>query len=257
MSQLQVTIKRLESEADTQQSYCCMTEVPTPWAESLCLCREWIAHNLGTHVEGYHAQTRDGRVIGHLYYAASERALFPYRVEPGAAVLYCEWVQRQHQGQGVAHRLFDTFVSDLWQRNCKGVLVEATDLEGQMDYHHYLGRGFRLVHEFGHRKLLHLPMTQPTLSAQPLPPKIKPRHGAPVEVLIVAGYLCPLDVSTHIALQQVVQEFGAQVILRQEPLTPETLERYGVGGGIFINGKPKLSGAETEQAIRQAILEEL
>jgi hypothetical protein len=35
------------------------------------------------------------------------------------------------------------------------------------------------------------------------------------------------------------------------------LERYGVADGIFINGRRKLTGATTEEAIRAAILEEL
>ena len=47
-----------------------------------------------------------------------------------------------------------------------------------------------------------------------------------------------------------------RVLIRQEALTPETLQRYGVAYGVFINGRPKLSGAATEEAIRQAIREE-
>jgi hypothetical protein len=40
------------------------------------------------------------------------------------------------------------------------------------------------------------------------------------------------------------------------PLTPETLREYGVAKGIFINGRQKLAGGETEEQVRQAILEE-
>ena len=264
MSDLQVVVKRIEGEADAQQAYCCMTEVPTPWPEALCLCRGWIAQNLGRYVEGYHAQAA-GQVIGHLYYAPSERALFPYEVEPGAAVMYCEWVQRRYQGQGVGRRLFDAFTSDLWAQSCKGILVEGTDLEGYMDYHHYLARGFAVVHESGHatllrarhRKLLYLALNQPSVQARPLKPSLTPRRGIPVEILILSGYLCPLDVSTQILLLEVAREFGDRVVVRQESLTPETLKQYGVANGVFINGRQKLTGAATEEAIRQAIAEEI
>jgi len=257
MSDLAVTIHRLQSESDAQQSYSCMTEVPTPWPEALCLCRGWVGENLGRYVEGYHANLPDGQVIGHLYYAPSERALFPYDLEPGIAAMYCEWVQRRHQGHGVGRRLFEAFVADMRAAHCKGIAVEGADLEGQMDYRHYLTRGFEVVHEVGHRKLLYLPLAQPAIAAQPLKATVTQRRSMPVEILILSGYMCPLDVSTQVLLLEVVREFGDQVRLRSERLTPETLRQYGVANGLFINGRQKLTGAATEQAIRQAIVEEL
>jgi hypothetical protein len=77
-----------------------------------------------------------------------------------------------------------------------------------------------------------------------------------VEILILAGYLCPFETAGQMLLLDVAREFGERVVIRQEALTPETLQRYGVSYGVFINGRPKLSGATSEEAIRQAILEE-
>jgi GNAT superfamily N-acetyltransferase len=255
MGELQVIIKRIE-QADVPQCYCCMTEVPTPWPDALCQCRNWIADNLGRYAEGFHAQMQE-KVVGHLYYAASDRALFPYVAEPGATVLYCEWVQRRHQGQGIGRRLYEAFVAELKAQHCKGILVEATDLEGQMNLRHYTSRGFQVMSESGHRKLLYLALDQPAVAVRALQPTIKPRRGAPVEVLVLSGYLCPLDVAAQSMLLDVAAEFGAQVVVKQETLTPGTLERYGVANGIFINGKHKLTGPTTEEAMRQAIMEEM
>jgi GNAT superfamily N-acetyltransferase len=255
MSDLPVVVKRIQAD-DAPQCYCCMTEVPTPWPEALCLCRGWIAENLGRYAEGYHAQI-DEQVLGHLYYATLDRALFPYEIEPGAAVMYCEWVQRRHQGRGIGRKLFDAFVSEARAQNLKGILVEATDLEGQMNYQHYVSRGFSVIQEQDHRKLMYLALKQPFIMARPLRPSITPRRNVPIEVLILSGYLCPLDVSTQLLLLDVAREFGDQVVLKQEQLTPETLKHYGVANGIFINGRQKLTGAMTEEAIRQAIVEEM
>lgn len=255
MSDLQIVVKRLQDQ-DSQQAYCCMTEVPTPWFESLCVCRDWVSQNLHRFVEGYHAQV-DSDTVGHLYYAPSERALFPYKAEPGAAVIYCEWVQRRHQGHGVGHRLFDTFVTDLQSQECKGILVECTDQEGMMSCRHFTTRGFKLLSESGYKKLLYLPLSQSAIKVQPLAPSIVPRRGVPVEILVLSGYLCPVDVSTQLLLLDIAHEFGNQIVLRQERLTPETLQYFGTANGIFINGRQKLVGATTEQAIRQAIVEEL
>jgi len=257
MDDLQVVVNRLRSVEEAQQAYCCMTEVPTPWPEALCLCRDWTAQNLGRYVEGYHLQEAGGTVIGHLYYAPSDWALIPYEIESGVAVIYCEWVQRRYQGQGFGRRLFKAFVADMQEEEYKGILVEGTNLEGQTHYSHYQTRGFQIIHERDHRKVLYLPLSQSHVEVRPLRPQIRPRRGLPVEILILHGYMCPFDASTQVLLLDVVREFGDQVVVRQEWLTPETLQRYGVAKGIFINGRQKLAGATTEEAIRQAIMEEL
>lgn len=252
-----VTVRQLESADDAQKSFCCMTEVPTPWPDALCLCRDWVSQNLGQYVEGYHLQLESGEVIGHLYYAPSERALFPYEMETNLVVLYCEWVQQQYQKQGLGRHLFTAFADDMRQSGAKGILVEGSDIEGQMHFHHYLARGFEIVSETGHRKLLYLPLTQPRVSVQPMEPRIHPRYGTPVEILILNSYMCPHDVSTMMLLRQVSREFGDQISLREVSITPDSLREFGVARGFFINGRQKLSGGETEEAIRQAIAEEL
>lgn len=257
MSDQEVTIQRLAQPEDAEQAYCCMTEVPTPWFQALCTCRDWMSQNLGRYVEGYHLQLSDGRVIGHLYFAPSENALIPYEVEPGVAVMYCEWVQQLYQKQGYGRYLYDTFVEEMRQSGFKGILVEATDVEGQMHLDHYLPRGFSVIHALGHERLLYQPLSQETVHFRPLQARIKPRSGDPVEILILSGYMCPYEAATLIHLRQVAQEFSSRVNLRHQSLTPESLQLYGAARGIFINGRQKLTGGETEEAVRQVILEEL
>jgi hypothetical protein len=234
-----------------------MTEVPTPWPKALCQCRDWVSENLGVYVEGYHLQNQGGEVFGHIYFAGSEQALFPYIVEPGVGVLYCEWVQQRYQKQGFGKGLFEAFLSDMAAENAKGVLVEATDIEGQMHYSHYTSRGFEVVHEAGHHKLLYLPLSQEKVSYRRRENTIQPRRVHPVEILLFRGFHCPYEVSSQVLVQQVALEFGDQVTLQEVWTTPDTLEKYGVVSGIFINGKQKLTGGDSEVAVRHAILEEL
>jgi GNAT superfamily N-acetyltransferase len=253
----QFVVKRLRSGEEAQEAFCCMSEIPTPWPEALRVCRVWASENLGRYVEGYHIQDSDGTAVGQLYYAPSERALVPYQIEPGVVVMYCEWIQRSHQRQGLGRQLFDTFEAEMREQSCKGILVEGTDSDAQMHYGYYVSRGFEIIHEAGHRKLLYLPLHQPRVEVRSLERRIQPRRGVPVEILILSGYLCPFETSTQVLVLDVAREFGDQVVVRQEALTPETLQRYGVADGIFINGRQKLSGGVSEEVIRQAILEEL
>jgi GNAT superfamily N-acetyltransferase len=258
MQNFPMTLKRLSGQEDARKSFCCMTEVGAPWPEALCLCRDWIALNLGKYVEGFHLELPDGTPAGHLYYGVLPEALLAYQVNPkGVGVLYCEWVQRRFQGQGLGKQLFEAFLSEMNDRNAPGVLVEATTREGQMYYKDYLGRGFTEIQAAGDKRLLHLPLSQPTIDVQPLKPRLQPRSGLPVEIVVLYGYLCPYDVSTHLLLRDIAQEFGNQVLLREQWLSPETVQAYGESRGIFINGRQKLWGGEPEGAIRQAIVEEI
>jgi len=209
------------------------------------------------HVEGYHLLLENGDVIGHLYYAPSEKALFPYLLEPGASVLYCEWVQRKFQNQGLGKHLFETFVEDQRRRDSKGILTETRDLAIKLDPQNYLNRGFRVLYERGDAKLLYLPLTQAAIEFHPLTPHRAPRHQIPIEIVIINGYMCPPEVATQSLLHGVAQEFGERVKVRQVWLTPETLKEYGSTRGILINGKRLLGSGETEESIRAVILEEL
>jgi len=257
MAALNVMVRRLESAADAQQAYCCMMEVPTPWPQALCQCRDWVARNLGEYIEGYHVHLESGEVAGHLYYAYSGKALIPYEIEEKVGVLYCEWVQKRYQGKGLGKRLFEAFRDEMHKQAVKGILVENTETDGKDHLNRYLRLGFEVLSESERGKLLYLPVEKREVEIRPLEPRIHPRQGVPVEILVIGGYMCPYEASTLLLLQEVSREFGDQVVLRQVPLTSDTVKEYGVAGGIFVNGHPRLGGAETEESIRQVIQEAL
>lgn len=257
MNELIVHVYKLTSPEDARHSYCCMDEATTPWPESLCLCRNWIKENLGVHVEGYHLLLENGEVIGHIYYADSQDALFPYQVEDNVCILYCEWVQRRFQRHGFGKMLFSALHEELMQVGAKGILVEATEMENLMYYGGYLKRGFKNLGDSGHRKLMYFPITRDQVEVKPLQSTLKAINSVPIEIVLINGYLCPYEVSTQLLLREIVKEFSDRVQLQEVWLSPKILEKYGSSRGIFINGQQKLVGGESEQEIRQAILEEL
>jgi len=250
-------VYRIVDAEEAERAYPCMTEGPTPWDEGLPLSRQWFAENLGEYVEGFHLQDDAGNVIGHIYWAPSDRALVPYRIEDGVAFMYCEWVQRAHRRKGYGRMLFDAFVEALRAEGYKGVLVDGTDYEGYMHYSHFEKRDFRVIREADSYRLMWLPLTQEAVQVEPLAPKVTPEGIAPVEVLIIGAHFCPVGASAVLSVRKVVQEFGDQVALREVPAGREALERYGWADGIFINGQAKFMGPTTEEQIRQAIAEEL
>jgi hypothetical protein len=172
-------------------------------------------------------------------------------------VIYCEWVQKRFRGKGLGSRLYAEFLAEMKRLGVGGIFVEAMVEEGMMHYQPYLDRGFEIIYERDPRRLLFLNLRQGRPKVLPMEPRIRPRKGTPVEIVIINGFMCPYEVSTHISLRDVAREFGERVVLKEVWLTPEILEDYGVARGVFINGRQKLMGAETEEAIRMAISEEL
>jgi len=256
----EVVLMRIFSLTDPQEAagaYPCATEAPRPfWADGLELSRSWFAESLGKHVEGLHVE-ENGRVIGHIYWAPSERALVPYRTEPGVAWIYCEWIQRSHQERGYMRALFSAFIEHLKDEGYKGVLVGATDYEGYMHHSHFAKRGFRVIREEGGGKLMYLPLSKAEVEVEPLVENIPVEGKAPVEVLVIGSQFCPVGAATVVYLRKVAAELGDKVALVEVPAGPEALARYGVADGIFINGRPSFFGPVTEDEVRAAIHREL
>lgn len=253
-----MNIRRVESAEDIQKAYPCSTESPLPfWVDGLPMCREWLAQNLGMHIEGLHLEDENSKVIGHIYWAPSGGALVPYEIEQGVAYIYCDWVQEQYRGRGGAHALFQDFVEHLRMRKYKGILVGGTDYEGYMYYQHYLKRGFHIISEKNGSKLMYYPLTRSSVEVKPLVANIPKKGKGEVEVLIIGGHSCPVGASAVLALRKVAQELGERVVLTEIPANRETILRYGVAEGIFINGKAKFLGPVIESQVRDAIMEEL
>jgi predicted GNAT family acetyltransferase len=248
---------RLCESAQTELAYPCMEDVPTPWPVALQTCRAWMAQNLGDTVEGIHLQDSAGNVIGHVYYGASERALIPYQVEEQVAVVYCEWIQRRYQGQGYARLLSDALIRHLDSEGYKGILVAATDDEQCMHHSHFVQRGFRLLQQAGPLRLAYYPLRQERVEVQPIELRIRPERRRPVEIIVFAGGTCAHEVATSSSALQVAREFGNRVVLKEIATTIENLRAYGAASGVYINGRRTLPGGASEEAIRQAIRDEL
>jgi predicted GNAT family acetyltransferase len=250
-------VYQVTKEQEARKAYPCATEVPLPfWADGLPLSRAWFAENLGQNINGFHLEDDTGQVIGHIYWASSEKALAPYQIEDGVAYIYCEWVQRQHRMQGGIQNLFQAFVDFLREEGYKGVLLDGTNIEGYMHYNHFIKRGFQVVRENDGEKLLYLPLSQLSVSVKPLAPQVTREGVGEVEVLIIGCHFCPVGASAVLAVRRVVQEYGDRVILKEVPASIETIAKYGIGDGIFINGKAKFFGPVNDIYIRKAIEEE-
>lgn len=248
-------IFRLSNTKEAAKAYPCATESPRPfWADGLELSRSWFAENLGKHVEGFHLE-EGNKIIGHIYWAPSERALVPYWTEPGVAWLYCEWVQQAYRGRGHMRELFSAFLEYLRGEGYKGVLVGATDYEGYMHHSHFTKRGFHPIE--GRDGLMYLPLKQASVRVEPLGAKVGREGRAPVEILVIGSLFCPVGAAAVFYLRKVAADFGDRVALREVPAELEALSRYGVADGIFINGEPKFFGPVTEAQVRAVITGEL
>ena len=106
-------VHRLGKREDAANTYPCLEKLATLWTDGLPLARAWFADTVGKYDEGFHLENDGGHMIGHIYWSTSDRALVPSRIEERIAFLYCEWIQRQHQGRGYLQIPFAAFVDFL------------------------------------------------------------------------------------------------------------------------------------------------
>jgi len=257
MTAQEVQASLLGKVTQAEEACCCMSEVPTPWPEALEACRTWLAERVGTTIHGLHLRDAAGKVIGHLYYAFSGQALVAYEIEEGVAVVHCEWIQRQHQGKGYSRILSDALIRHLAAVGRKGILVLATDDEQHMHYRHYARRGFRMLRQDGPVRLMYHPLSQESITAEPLRRRIPAGRRFPVELLAFTGGLCPYEATTPLLAVEVAREFGQRVTVKEVPATREALYEYGTAQGVWINGRRLPGGGLPEEAIRLAIIEAL
>ncbi len=241
---------------DLEATYCCMSEVPpgVSWAEALPDSREWFEANLGKHVEGYHLLDVS-KVVGHVYYETSERALIPYEIEPEVACIYCTEMLGDYVHKGYGKMLFDYAKDDLGKQGFKGILVDATDFKEYMYHEHFLKQGFKTIKEHGPFKLMFFPLVKQTIDVQLIELNYQPSKDK-VEVTLFNSFFCPVGVSMYHLIKKVAESFGDKVKVVEIPATLETVRKYGTSEPL-INGKIKIFGPASEEHVKKAIQEEI
>ncbi len=245
------------TSSDLEATYCCMKEVPSnaSWSESLPVSRKWLKSNLGKHVEGYHLLDGEN-VVGHIYYANSEKALIPYEVEPRVACIYCTEMRRAYMHKGYGRMMFDYMKVDLKERGLKGIMIPATDLKEWMYYELFRKQGFRIVAEHApFYRIMYFPLAKENVSVKVLQLNYTPSKDA-VEVTLFDNFFCPVGAHMHQLIRSVAQSFGDKVKLVEIESTLKNVKKYGTSEPL-INGKIKLPGPASEEEVRKAIQDEI
>lgn len=244
------------TERDIGGTYCCMEETPAgaSWANFLPQSRKWFKQNLRKNVEGYHLL--DGKkVVGHIYFASSEKAIAPFEIEPNVAYIYCTEMLRDYMRKGHGRTMFDYAKKDLRERGYKGILVDASDFEGYMYYSHFTKQGFKVIVEHPPFKLMYFPLLKDKVEAKPLKLNYVPSKDR-VEVTLFKHSFCPVAVYMNSLIRGVAKSLGEKVKLVEIQATMKNVKEYGTTDPL-INGKVKLLGPASEQDVRKAIQEEI
>jgi N-acetylglutamate synthase-like GNAT family acetyltransferase len=246
-------VKRVTS-ADIDSTYCCASTIPPAWADLLKESREWFKVNLGKHVEGYHLLD-DGKVVGHIYYAASENAIMPYEVEPNVACIYCTEMLKEYLHKGYGKIMFGYARADLKAQGSKGMMVAATEFKEFMHHELFLKQGFKTIQEHSPFRIMYYPLNQESIRVRILPLGYSPSKDK-VEVTLFKNFFCAVSPYMYRLIERVAQSFGDKVKLVEIEATPQTVRKYGTEGPL-INGKIKLFGPASEEQVRKAIQEEI
>jgi len=219
----------------------------------------WLRQNLGQHIEVMLAEDDEGEIAGATYWSWSERSLSGLVVEPGVAHIKCVWVWSMRQKQGVWKGMLGALANDLGARGAKGILVAATEFAGYMHRSHFEKAGFRLLGELPGEGsvILFYPLSQESVRFSPRQMRLPCADKGMVLIHIFDNFLCPLSPAIFGRVERIGREFGERVKTVHLPASLDSLEKYGVAGGFYINGKEKIMGPASDQEIRRAIEEEL
>jgi N-acetylglutamate synthase-like GNAT family acetyltransferase len=242
--------------ADSEKSFCCMNETPAgaSWTESLPESRKWFKENLGKHVEGYHLL--DGtKVVGHIYYEMSEKALVPYDIEPGVACIYCTEILRDYMHKGYGKMMLDYMKNDLKKRAFKGIMVPATDFKEWMHFELFLKQGFKIIKQHAPFKVMYFPLEKESIDVKVVGLNYEPSKDK-VEVTLFNNFSCPVGAHMYNLVKKVAQDFDNKVKIVEVEATLENIRKYGTNDPL-INGKIKFFGPASENDVRKAIQEEI
>ena len=248
-------VKRVTLD-DLEATYCCMKEIPPerPWAEALPDSKEWFKANLGRHVEGYHLLEND-KVVGHIYYAMSEKALLPYEIERNVTCIYCTEVLRDYMHKGYGKMMFDYMKNDLKNKGVKGIMIPATDFKEWMHYELFLKQGFKVIKEHPPYKDMYFPLTKESIAIKVIGLNYTPSKDK-VEVTLFNNFFCPVSAYMYHLIKKTAQGFGDKVKIVELKGTLENVRRYGTAEPL-VNGKIKIFGPASEEDVKKAIQEEI
>lgn len=245
---------------DVVKVHPCMRGLPSQfseWKSFVSKSREWMRNNLGVHVEGYHLIDNKDEVIGHIYYAPSEKALVSLSMESNLAFIYCIYLKEKCRGKGHGKKFLSIFKEEMRKQGFKGIIVKATEFPQYMHYAHFERQGFKAIEQHGSLKIMYFPLTKDTVKVTMRKLNYKPLKEK-VEITLFKNYLCPFMVNLHNKAKKVAATLGDKLEVVEVEATLENLEKYGVADGILINGKRKLMGlSSSEENIRAVIEEEI
>jgi GNAT superfamily N-acetyltransferase len=243
--------------SDIEQTYCCIDDNPpgVSWADYRVESRKWFKKNLGKHVEGYHLLD-DDKVVGHIYYSRSEKAIVPFEIEPNVAFIYCTEVLHDYMRKGYGRMMLEYAKNDLWKMGFKGILVDASTLQQYMNYELFAKLGFKLVAEHhGMWRLMYLPLSKQKVEVKPLNLNYTPSKDK-VEITLFKFPFCLVAVYMQDLYKKVASSFADKVKIVEIEPTVENVRKYGTTE-ILVNGKIKTYGPATEQDVRKFIQEEV
>lgn len=243
---------------NVENAYACLHNPSSQsafWQNFLPRSRPWLKQNLGEYVEGYHQINRE-KVVGHVYYAPSEKALIEYEIEPNIAFIYCVYLWKEHREKGLGRKMLDHFKEEMRKQGFKGIVAEASDFPRYMHYSHFQKQGFKMVLEHGPFKVIYFPLAQKEVKVKPRELKYKPK-ALGIEVTLFRNFFCPVSAGMHQKVREVATTFGDKVSIVEIDANKNALEKYGTANGILINGKRKLIGPAPDEEIYRAIQEEI
>lgn len=250
-------------ETDLPLYLCCLEDYATVLEPGKAYKQKWYNQMKDKGLRVKLAVDEDGTVAGMIQYLPVEHSHI--RGEE-MYFIYCIWVHghklgignRQKRGMGKA--LLSAAEADVKALGAKGLIAWGLRIPVWMKASWFRKQGFISADTQGMMALVYKPFTPDALKPA-FPKQKKLPESAPDKVIltdIISGW-CPYTNVTHHNATKVATEFADKVELRILDATdPAVLEEWGIGEGLYINGKevrssPPLPNEKLKSNVGKAI----
>jgi N-acetylglutamate synthase-like GNAT family acetyltransferase len=230
------------SEADLPLYFCCLEDYAAIMEQGKELKQQWYKQMKDKGLRVKLAIDDDGKIAGMIQYLPVEHS---HIIGKDMYFIYCIWVHghkmgignRQKRGMGKA--LLSAAETDAQDNGAKGIIAWGLRIPVWMKAAWFRKQGFIVADKQSMMALVYKPFTGD--ARKPAFPKQKKKPEIGSERVILTDFVCgwcPFTNVTHANASRLADEYPDKVQLITYDATDQAvLEEWGIGEGLFINGK--------------------
>ncbi len=230
------------TEADLPLYFCCLEDYAEVLEPGKDIKRKWYDQMKDKGLRVKLVIDEDGKIAGMIQYQPVQHT---HIIGKDMYYIYCIWVHghkmgignRQKRGMGKA--LLAAAEEDARELGAKGMIAWGLRIPVWMKAAWFRKQGYKSADSQGLMALVYKPFVSDAI--KPAFPKAKKKPASAKDKVLITDFIngwCPFTNVTHANAEKLAAEFPGKVeLLKLDTTDPAVLQEWGIGEGLYINGK--------------------